>query len=232
MAVTETTETTSGRTKGFLAISIAATLVIYFAIGCKAEDRSGTQEPVSAESAAQVQKKAGAAKAVKTGHPRVRMKTSAGDIVLELDAEKAPLSVENFLTYAKDGVYNGTIFHRVIPDFMIQGGGFEPGMKKKSARSPIRNEAHNGLKNKKGTIAMARTSSVDSATNQFFINCKDNAFLDHRGKDSRSYGYAVFGRVVEGMDVVEAIEKVPTGSKGAYQNLPRENVVIESVTVE
>lgn len=228
----KTSRTASGRTKGLLAISVAASLVIYFAMGCKAEDRSGTQEPVSAESAVQAQKKAGAVKAVKTGNPRVRMKTSAGDIVLELDAEKAPLSVENFLTYARDGVYNGTIFHRVIPQFMIQGGGFEPGMKKKPTRSPIRNEAHNGLKNKKGTIAMARTSSVDSATNQFFINCKDNTFLDHRSKDSRGYGYAVFGRVVDGMDVVEAIEKVPTGSKGGYQDVPRENVVIESVTVE
>ena len=140
--------------------------------------------------------------------------------------------MENFLQYAKDGFYNGTVFHRVIPDFMIQGGGMEPGMKKKPTRSPIKNEATNGLKNKTGTIAMARTSIVDSATGQFFINCKDNSFLDHRDTSSRGYGYAVFGKVVEGMDVVRKIEKAPTGTKGGYRDVPVEDIMIVSVEIQ
>lgn len=164
--------------------------------------------------------------------PRVRMKTSEGDIVLELNRKLAPVSVENFLEYVRSGAYDGTIFHRVIPRFMIQGGGFDINMAKRPTRSPIRNEADNGLKNLRGTIAMARTSAVNSATNQFFINCKDNDFLNHRGKDPRSYGYAVFGKVAEGMDVVDRIEKVPTGNKGHFQDVPKENVIIESVQVE
>ena len=168
----------------------------------------------------------------KDGKPRVRMKTSAGDIVLELNRELAPVSVENFLAYVKDGAYDGTIFHRVIAGFMIQGGGFDTNMKKRPTQSPIRNEAHNGLKNLRGTLAMARTQVVDSATNQFFINCKDNGFLDHRGKEPRGYGYAVLGKVLEGMDVVERIEKVPTGRKGPLQDVPVEDVIIESVQVE
>jgi peptidyl-prolyl cis-trans isomerase B (cyclophilin B) len=162
----------------------------------------------------------------------VIIKTSAGDITLELDRKRAPVTVENFLQYAKDGFYNGTIFHRVIADFMIQGGGMEPGMKKKPTRSPIRNEASNGLKNKTGTIAMARTSVVDSATAQFFINCKDNSFLDHRDTSSRGYGYAVFGRVIEGMDVVRRIEKTPTGTKGSYRDVPVEDILIVSVEIK
>jgi len=163
---------------------------------------------------------------------RVRLKTSKGEIVLELNRKLAPVTVENFLQYAKDGAYNGTVFHRVIPGFMIQGGGFEPGMRQKPTRAPIRNEAGNGLKNLRGTVAMARTAVVDSATSQFFISCKDNAFLDHRGEDPRGFGYAVFGKVVEGMDVVDQIEKAPTGSKGMHQDVPQEDVVIESVTIE
>ena len=165
-------------------------------------------------------------------NPRVVIKTSVGDIVLELDRKRAPVTVENFLQYAGEGFYKGTLFHRVIPDFMIQGGGMEPGMKKKTTRSPIRNEATNGLKNRSGTIAMARTSVVDSATSQFFINCKDNAFLDHRDTTSRGYGYAVFGKVVEGMDVVRKIEKTPTGTKGPYRDVPVEDVLIISVEIQ
>jgi peptidyl-prolyl cis-trans isomerase B (cyclophilin B) len=162
----------------------------------------------------------------------VIIKTSVGNILLELDRKRAPVTVDNFLQYAQDGFYNGTIFHRVIPNFMIQGGGIEPGMNKKPTRSPIRNEATNGLKNKTGTIAMARTSVVDSATAQFFINCKDNSFLDHRDTSSRGYGYAVFGHVVEGMDVVRRIEKTPTGTKGHYRDVPVEDIMIVSVEIK
>ncbi len=165
-------------------------------------------------------------------HPRVVMKTTLGTIVLELDRSRAPVTVENFLRYVREGFYDGTLFHRVIPGFMIQGGGMEPGMRRKETHPPIRNEAGNGLKNLAGTIAMARTSAVDSATSQFFINCNDNAFLDHRNETPRGYGYAVFGRVVEGMDVVRKIEKVPTGTRGPYRDVPLEDVRILSVSVE
>jgi cyclophilin family peptidyl-prolyl cis-trans isomerase len=171
------------------------------------------------------------AKSAESDHPQVALKTSMGIIVLKLDRKRAPVTVENFLRYAKDGFYNGTLFHRVIPDFMIQGGGMEPGMKKKPTRSPIKNEATNGLKNKTGTVAMARTSVVDSATGQFFINCKDNSFLDHRDTTSRGYGYAVFGKVVEGMDVVRKIEKAPTGAKGGHGDVPVEDITIVSVEI-
>ena len=174
----------------------------------------------------------GQGKSQESERPRVIIKTSVGDIVLELDRKRAPLTVENFLQYANEGFFNGTIFHRVIPNFMIQGGGMEPGMKKKPTRSPIRNEATNGLKNKTGTIAMARTSVVDSATAQFFINCKDNSFLDHRDTSSQGYGYAVFGQVVEGMDVVRRIEKAPTGTKGPYRDVPVEDILIVSVEIQ
>lgn len=158
------------------------------------------------------------------------MKTSKGDITLELDADKAPGTVENFLAYADAGFYDGTIFHRVINDFMIQGGGFTAEMSKKDTRNPIQNEADNGLKNDRGTIAMARTNAPHSATGQFFINLKDNDFLNHRAKNSRGWGYAVFGRVTAGMEVVDAIAVVPTGSRGGMGDVPKEVVVIESVT--
>lgn len=172
--------------------------------------------------------------AVKGEHssPRVILRTSAGEIVLELDRKLAPVTVENFLQYASDGFYNGTLFHRVIPGFMIQGGGMEPGMKQKPSRSPIRNEAANGLKNRTGTVAMARTSDVDSATSQFFINCKDNAFLNHRNTSPQGYGYAVFGKVVAGMEVVRKIENIPTGAKGPYRDVPQEDVLIVSVEIQ
>ncbi|HWP93721.1 MAG TPA: peptidylprolyl isomerase [Thermodesulfobacteriota bacterium] len=156
------------------------------------------------------------------------MTTSLGDIKIELYPDKAPITVENFLSYAKDGFYNGTIFHRVIPGFMIQGGGFTPNMEQKPTKSPIKNEADNGLKNEPGTIAMARTSVVDSATSQFFINQVDNQFLNH---GSRDFGYAVFGKVVEGMDVVNKIAQVKTGRVGPFQDVPLEPVVIESVKI-
>ena len=154
----------------------------------------------------------------------VVLTTNKGAITIELDEEKAPISVANFLQYVDDGHFDGTIFHRVIPDFMIQGGGFEPGMKQKGTRDPIKNEADNGLKNERGTLAMARTQVVDSATAQFFINLKDNDFLNHGGRD---FGYAVFGRVTDGMDVVDAIAGVATGSKGGHGDVPADDVVIE-----
>ncbi len=163
-------------------------------------------------------------------NPVVEMKTSKGDIKIELYADKAPVTVENFLSYAKDGHYNGTVFHRVIDGFMIQGGGYDSDLKEKSTKAPIKNEATNGLKNDKGTIAMARTSDPHSASAQFFINVKDNDFLNHRDT-GQGYGYAVFGKVVGGMDVVESIEKVKTGSRGMHGDVPVEPVVIESVTV-
>ncbi|WP_020676474.1 peptidylprolyl isomerase [Geopsychrobacter electrodiphilus] len=159
------------------------------------------------------------------------LQTSMGEITIELDGENAPLSSENFLAYAKDAIYDGTIFHRVIPGFMIQGGGFTSDMNQKPTRAPIKNEASNGLKNLRGTLAMARTQVVDSATCQFFINLVDNAFLDHKGQAANAYGYAVFAKVTAGMDVVDAIAKVPTGSHGPHQDVPKEAVVIEKVSV-
>ena len=161
----------------------------------------------------------------------VTMETSLGTIELALDAAKAPISVSNFIAYAKSGHYAGTVFHRVIGGFMIQGGGFTPEMSQKPTRAPIRNEAANGLRNARGTIAMARTMVVDSATSQFCINLGDNAFLDHAAPNPRQYGYAVFGRVTKGMDVVDRIAAVKTGVKGFHRDVPVEPVVIRQVTV-
>ena len=162
----------------------------------------------------------------------VRMQTNMGTIVLELDSEKAPATVENFVDYAKSGFYDGTVFHRVIPGFMIQGGGFEPGMNQKPTRAAIKNEADNGLTNDNGTVAMARTSDPNSATSQFFINVKDNDFLNYTSSTPQGWGYCVFGKVTEGMDVVQKIEKVATGSRGMHQDVPTEDVVIEKVTID
>lgn len=162
--------------------------------------------------------------------PRVNIETTLGMIVLELDAEKAPQTVENFLSYVDDGFYDGLVFHRIIPGFMVQGGGFSPEMVQKAVRDPIPNEADNGLKNLTGTIAMARTQAPHSATAQFFINVNDNAFLDHRSKTTEGWGYTVFGRVVEGMDVVNEIVAVPTTSRGMHADVPREPVVMTKVS--
>jgi peptidyl-prolyl cis-trans isomerase A (cyclophilin A) len=164
-----------------------------------------------------------------TANPRVELKTSAGVIVLELYPDKAPKTVANFVQYVKDGHYNGTVFHRVIGNFMIQGGGFEPGMKQKPTRAPVENEAKNGLRNDVGTIAMARTSDPNSATAQFFINVQNNDGLNYPSPDG--HGYAVFGRVVEGMDVVNRIRGVQTGTRGMHRDVPVQDVVIESATV-
>jgi len=164
-------------------------------------------------------------------NPMVLMSTSMGDIKIELDQEKAPVTVTNFLGYVNDKFYDGTIFHRVIPDFMIQGGGMDKDLKEKPTKAPIKNEAGNGLKNTVGTLAMARTGVVDSATAQFFVNAKDNAFLNHRDETPAGFGYAVFGKVVDGMDVVRKIEHVQTANKGMHQNVPTDPVVIKSVTL-
>lgn len=161
--------------------------------------------------------------------PYITMETTMGDIILELNPSKAPITVANFLEYAQDGYYDGTLFHRVIPDFMIQAGGFfTPSMIRKATKEPIKNEADNGLFNNRGTIAMARTAAVDSATSQFFINVKNNHFLNHGFRD---FGYAVFGKVIAGMEVVDAIGMVETTRKSGHQNVPVEPVTIERVTV-
>ncbi len=161
----------------------------------------------------------------------VRLKTNLGSISLELDAEKAPITTANFLEYVKSGHYNGTIFHRVIDGFMIQGGGFEPGMSQKPTRAPIKNEADNGLKNEAYTIAMARTPDPHSASAQFFINVAKNDFLNFSSPTPQGWGYCVFGKVVEGQDVVDKIKKVRTGSRAGHQDVPVEDVVIESAEV-
>lgn len=160
-----------------------------------------------------------------TENPHVLLTTSLGEVEIELAADKAPISTKNFLAYVESGFYDGTQFHRVIPGFMIQGGGFDADMGEKDTQDPIKNEADNGLRNLRGTLAMARTQVVDSATSQFFINHKDNAFLDHGGRD---FGYAVFGKVVRGMEVVDKIAQVPTGNRGMHQNVPRQPVLIIS----
>jgi peptidyl-prolyl cis-trans isomerase B (cyclophilin B) len=159
----------------------------------------------------------------------VKLHTNHGTITLQLDAEKAPLSVQNFLDYVNSGFYDNTIFHRVIDNFMIQGGGFEPGMKQKEVNAPIKNEAANGLVNSIYTIAMARTNAPHSATAQFFINTRDNGFLDHPGQDG--WGYCVFGKVIEGTEIVDAIGKVKTGYRGGFQDVPQEDVIITKAEV-
>lgn len=158
--------------------------------------------------------------------PYVELETTMGNIVIELNAEKAPKTVENFLDYVQSGHYDGTIFHRVIDGFMIQGGGMDANMKEKSTKTPIENEADNGLGNEVGTIAMARTSDPHSATSQFFINVKDNSFLNHSGKNMQGWGYAVFGKVTQGMDIVNKIKAVPTGRYGMHADVPTIPIVI------
>jgi cyclophilin family peptidyl-prolyl cis-trans isomerase len=166
---------------------------------------------------------------VAAGNPIIILKTTAGEIEIELYADKAPASVANFLSYVDEGFYDGTIFHRVIKDFMVQGGGYDGARQKKPTREPIKNEASNGLKNETGTVAMARTSIPDSATSQFFINTENNAFLDHRDESPEGWGYAVFGKVVRGMDVVERIEATETeDAGGAFRNVPKSPIVTET----
>ena len=195
--------------------------------GCDAKtEKKPAAEPV-AEPTTQSQ-----TSGVKKSMTNVKMETSAGTIMIALDADKAPLTVANIEAYIKDGFYDGLIFHRVIPNFMIQGGGFNPNMTEKSdKRPPVKNEANNGLKNDRGTLAMARTNDPHSASSQFFINLKDNDFLNHTSETSSGWGYAVFGKVTEGMDVVDAIAAVKTGQNGMHGDVPLESVVINTVTI-
>jgi peptidyl-prolyl cis-trans isomerase B (cyclophilin B) len=162
---------------------------------------------------------------------KVRLQTSMGDIVIELDPDKAPLTSENFLQYVREGFYDNTVFHRVINGFMVQGGGFEPGMKQKTTRTAIQNEAANGMKNDAYTVAMARTSDPHSATAQFFVNLVNNNFLNFRSANPDGYGYCVFGKVVEGRDVVDKIKSVTTGNRGGHQDVPAEDVVIRKAQI-
>jgi peptidyl-prolyl cis-trans isomerase A (cyclophilin A) len=200
-----------------------ASLALALGLAALACERAG--EPTAASAAGAAGASAQPASGGR-GNPVLLIQTSKGTLKVELEAERAPVTVKNFLAYADEGFYDGTVFHRVIDGFMIQGGGFTPDMKQKETKAPIKNEADNGLQNRRGTLAMARTSVVDSATAQFFINLADNDFLNH---GSRDFGYAVFGRVVEGMDVVDAIAKVATGRKGGHEAVPNEPVVIESI---
>jgi peptidyl-prolyl cis-trans isomerase A (cyclophilin A) len=200
-----------------VAVLVPAVLV---SAACKQKDNSARNTAQSTP--------AGDTSETQGGNPVVIISTSKGDIKVELFKNEAPITVENFLSYVNDGFYDGTIFHRVIPNFMIQGGGFTPDFVQKETKAPIKNEATNGLKNDRGTLAMARTQAVDSATSQFFINLVGNDFLNNGARD---YGYAVFGKVVDGMDVVDAIAAVPTDNKGMHGKVPTEDVVIESVKV-
>lgn len=211
------------RSRSLAVLSLAASLLLAAAV-------AGAADPAPSAKGAPAAKEE--SKMTTGKNPIVVISTSMGDIEAELYADKAPESVKNFLAYAKDGHYDNTVFHRVIKGFMIQGGGMTADMNQKPTKAPIKNEADNGLKNEVGTLAMARTSVVDSATSQFFINVKDNAFLDHKGKTPQGYGYAVFGKVISGMDVVRKIENVSTTSKGMHQDVPVEPVVIEKITVK
>ncbi len=184
---------------------------------CLAVGAAGAEEAVVEEAETKAEEKE---------NPVVVIKTDKGDITVELFKKEAPITVENFLRYVEDDFYSGTIFHRVIPGFMIQGGGFDADMNQKSTHDPIKNEATNGLKNERGTLAMARTMVVDSATSQFFINLVDNTFLNHTSPDPRGFGYCVFGRVIDGMDVVDQIARVRTGRQGPHENVPVEPVEI------
>lgn len=158
---------------------------------------------------------------------KVKLTTNLGEIIIQLNAEKAPISSANFLTYVNEGFYNGTIFHRIIPGFMAQGGGFDTDFNQKAVHAPIKNEADNGLPNKRGSLAMARTNVPDSATAQFFINYKDNAFLNYTSPTPSGWGYAVFGEVIEGMDIVDEMAKQPTGNRDGHQDVPKENIIVE-----
>ncbi len=163
--------------------------------------------------------------------PKVRFQTTAGDFIIELNAEKAPITVENFLTYVKEGFYTGTVFHRIIPGFMAQGGGFDTDFKQKTTHGTIKIEADNGLKNDRGTVAMARTGVPDSASSQFFINYKDNDFLNHSSKTSQGWGYTVFGKVVEGLDVIDEMAKAPTATRNGHQDVPKTDIIINKAEV-
>lgn len=190
---------------------------------------AGYAQPTEAGDEQMVQEERSTDEKTATGNPIVLFKTSKGDIKIELDDENAPITVENILEYVRSGFYDGTIFHRVIPGFVIQGGGFTADMQKKQTREPIKNEADNGLQNLRGTLSMARTQDVDSATSQFFMNLVDNANLDHKGP--QQFGYAVFGKVIEGLDVMDAIAAVPTTTIGYYRDVPKQPIAIIKATI-
>jgi len=205
-----------------------AALALMVTIGCG----GGSPPPPAEEPAPAEEKPAAETAPAPTGtNPMVEMRTSLGTMKIELYPEKAPKTAENFLRYAREGFYDGTIFHRVISGFMIQGGGFTPDMSEKETRAPIANEASNGLKNVRGSLAMARTGDPHSASSQFFINTVDNPFLDFTAETVQGYGYAVFGQVVEGLETLDAIKKVSTGSRDGYDDVPVDPVVIESVRI-
>ena len=205
-----------------------AALALMVTIGCG----GGSPPPPAEEPAPAEEKPAAETAPAPTGtNPMVEMRTSLGTMKIELYPEKAPKTAENFLRYAREGFYDGTIFHRVISGFMIQGGGFTPDMLEKETRAPIANEASNGLKNVRGSLAMARTGDPHSASSQFFINTVDNPFLDFTAETVQGYGYAVFGQVVEGLETLDAIKKVSTGSRDGYDDVPVDPVVIESVRI-
>ena len=170
-------------------------------------------------------------KTISDNQTKVKLTTNLGEIIIQLNTEKAPLSSANFLRYVNEGFYNGTIFHRVIPDFMAQGGGFDTSFNQKTVHAPINNEANNGLLNSRGTLAMARTNDPNSATGQFFINYKDNSFLNHTSQTSSGWGYAVFGEVIEGMDVADAMAKEATGNRNGHQDVPKTDIIIEKAEV-
>lgn len=201
------------------------------ATGAVAESGLEDASEAGLEEASEAGDESGGESDLDVSHPLVEFRTNLGTIELELYPDKAPRTVDNFLGYVREGFYDGTIFHRVVPNFVIQGGGFTRDMTKKDTDPPIENEADNGLRNLRGAICMARTNDPHSASSQFFINTKDNPPLDFRGKTPSGWGYAVFGKVVEGMDVVDVIEKVPTGRSGPYQDVPLEPVVIETARI-
>ena len=205
----------------YISLAIVATLVV-FAVFATQKKIQAPDTPVKAVANQQP---------TGTKTMNISIKTNHGTIVLELYPDKAPITVKNFVDYVESGFFNGTIFHRVIPGFMIQGGGFVPGMSQKETNANIKNEADNGLTNDIGTIAMARTPDPDSASSQFFINVKDNAFLNYSAPTPQGWGYCVFGKVSEGMDIVQAIEKVATSSAGMHQDVPIEDVIIEEAQV-
>lgn len=215
---------------------IAFVLLVFISSPSFAADKITTIAPV-AEKAAKVQLqtslfKEDKIKTMAQVSAKIQLQTSLGNVVIQLNGEKAPVSTQNFITYVEEGFYNGTIFHRVIPGFMAQGGGFSADYKQKSVHSSIKNEADNGLKNSRGTLAMARTSDPQSATAQFFINLADNAFLDYTSPSSQGWGYAVFGEVVSGMDIVDKMAAVATGSGGSFPtDVPQTQIVIEKATV-
>lgn len=203
---------------------LGISMCVLMLVGCENKQEQKTAESSTSAETTQPENTA-------VEHTYVKMTTNQGTFIVELNEQKAPVTVKNFLNYVNDGFYSQTLFHRVIPGFMIQGGGFTVDFDQKPTQPPIKNEADNGLKNLRGTIAMARTMDPNSASAQFFINLTDNDFLDYRSPTPQGWGYAVFGKVVEGMDVVDAISKVKTGSRAGHEDVPVENVVIESVEV-